>query len=171
MRMLYWPLPSPTRTSNRLPGNAARSLNDVAASIICGGVTKTLQPETVSRGPNTVSPFNSVCFRTRPLDTVLHSPSSQYPGPKCKHGGSDEIPSLGSLLALVLAPVESALSLAELPFVRRKGIRRPDCLGRRLLVAQHVKRFRHSLHHPLGKGSRRAAKRILRGFSLCGAAS
>lgn len=76
-----------------------------------------------------------------------------------------------ALLTLVLALVESALSLAKLPFVRRKGIQRPDCLGRRLLVVQHVKRFRHSLHHPPGKGSRRAAKRILRSFSLCGAAS
>lgn len=62
-----------------------------------------------------------------------------------------------ALLALVLVPVESALSLAKLPFVRRKSIQRPDCLGRRLLVVQHVKR--------------RAAKRILRSFSLCGAAS
>lgn len=62
-----------------------------------------------------------------------------------------------ALLTLVLAPVESALSLAKLPFVRRKGIQRPDCLGRRLLVVQHVKR--------------RAGKRILRSFSLCGAAS
>ena len=33
MRMLYWPLRSPTNASNRFPGNAARSLSDAAASI------------------------------------------------------------------------------------------------------------------------------------------
>src|ERR1700747_1940566 len=36
MRMLYWPLRSPTSASKRLPGNAARSLSDVAASIRSG---------------------------------------------------------------------------------------------------------------------------------------
>jgi|ERR1700730_6573796 len=32
MRMLYWPLRSPTSASKRFPGNAARSRSDVAAS-------------------------------------------------------------------------------------------------------------------------------------------
>jgi hypothetical protein len=32
MRMLYWPLRSPTSAAKRLPGNAARSLSDVATS-------------------------------------------------------------------------------------------------------------------------------------------
>src|SRR5437879_550800 len=32
MRMLYWPLRSPRNASNRLPGSAARSPSDVAAS-------------------------------------------------------------------------------------------------------------------------------------------
>ena len=76
-----------------------------------------------------------------------------------------------ALLALVLAPVESALSLAKLPFIRSKGVQRPECLGWCLLVAQQVKRFRHSVHQPPGKGNRRAAKRILRSFSLCDAVS
>jgi hypothetical protein len=33
MRMLYWPLRSPTSASKRFPGNAARSRSGVAASI------------------------------------------------------------------------------------------------------------------------------------------
>src|SRR5438445_13326654 len=32
MRMLYWPLRSPASAAKRLPGNAARSLSDVATS-------------------------------------------------------------------------------------------------------------------------------------------
>src|SRR5580658_590049 len=32
MPMLYWPLRSPTSASKRFPGNAERSLSDVAAS-------------------------------------------------------------------------------------------------------------------------------------------